>query len=39
MPANRNSGRYLIGQKLSDYQFEKLIDAYAAGMDATSSRN
>ena len=35
MPANRNSGRYLIGQRLSDYQFEKLIDAYAAGMDAS----
>jgi hypothetical protein len=35
MPPSRNKGRYLVGQKLSDYQFEKLIDAYAAGMDAS----
>lgn len=34
MPARRSSGRYLFGQKLSDYQIEKLIDAYASGMDA-----
>lgn len=26
-----NSGRYLVGQKLSDYKFEKLIRAFAHG--------
>lgn len=36
MPAIRKPGRYLAGQKLSDYQFEKLIDAYAAGVCATT---
>lgn len=36
MPAAQKPGRYLVGQKLSDYQFEKLIDAYAAGVCAAT---
>ena len=27
-----SKGRYLVGQKLSDYQIEKIIRAYAAGV-------
>jgi hypothetical protein len=28
-------GRYLVGQKLSDYQIEKIVRAYAAGIPAS----
>lgn len=37
MPDTRKPGRYLVGQKLSDYQFEKLIQAYAEGLYATEA--
>jgi hypothetical protein len=37
MVATRKVGRYLVGQKLSDYQFEKLIEAYATGVCASTA--
>jgi hypothetical protein len=37
MVTTRKAGRYLVGQKLSDYQFEKLIDAYATGVCASTA--